>query len=165
MKVYSWKEWGAKADPANLTPQVVSSKGCVFLHHSVTRISRFATLSQEKEHMRMLERIHLNNGWLAVGYSYVVFPSGRVYRGRGFNHVTAAQAGHNTGNGAICFVGDFTKDKTTWPARRSAVRLARLFDGKYLGWHGQVNGTECPGVNVKKVAPRIAELAGKTLRA
>jgi len=164
MKVYTWKEWGAKADPAGLYNQTVSSTGTVFLHHSVTSISRFATLATEKEHMRMLERIHLGNGWNGIGYSYVVFPSGRVYLGRGFNHVTAAQAGHNTGNGAICFVGDFNKVKTTWPARRSAVQLARTFAGRNLSWHGKVNQTACPGTNLKAVAPRIASLAGKNLR-
>lgn len=163
MRIYSWKEWGAKANPADLYAQTVASTGTVFLHHSVTRISRWASVTQEKEHMRMLERIHLGNGWSAIGYSFIVFPSGRIYRGRGFNHVTAAQAGHNTGNGAICLVGDFTRDKTTWPQRRSVIEVARTFPGRNLSWHGRVNGTECPGANVKAVAPRIAELARKRL--
>lgn len=165
MKIYGWKDWGARAKPSVLTPQRVTSSGCVFLHHSVSSISRFATKAQECRHMRELEAGHLAKGYVAIGYSYIVFPSGRVYKGRGFTNVPAAQRGSNTGHGAICFVGDFRKSKTTWPARRSAVYLARLFPGKFLGWHGQVYPTECPGPNVRKVAGRIAELAGKKLHA
>lgn len=164
MKIYSWSEWGARARPSNLSPQTVKSDGVVFLHHSVRRARPNMSAGEERAYMRDFEAQHMSQGWKALGYSFVVFPSGRVYRGRGFNNVPAAQVGHNTGNGAICFVGDFRYDKTTWRARLSAIRLARQFPGRYLSWHGAVNATECPGPHVRSVAPRIAQLAGKKIR-
>lgn len=118
--------------------------------------------------MRDLEQAHLARGFLTIGYSFVLFPSGRLYEGRGPHGVPAAQGGHNTGTLAIACVGDYRTDKLT---RRMKARLivaavnTRLRRGvRLVGGHRETPNlrelTERPAANIMRWLPALAQRAG-----
>lgn len=157
-------EWGARSFARTPTANYITKTGIVFVHQSEGHFAYGAGASKQQEInlLKMIEAYHMDeHGWSAIGYSYLVFPSGRVYEGRGFQRVTAAQESANFGNGAICFIGDFSRDHSTWAARRSCIQLARLFPGRYMGAHRDVTDTDCPGTNLNAQVSRMALLAGK----
>lgn len=115
--------------------------------------------------MRELEQSHLARGFLTIGYNFVLFPSGRLYDGRGPRALPAAQGGHNTGTIAIACVGDYRTDHLT---RRMKARLivaavnVRVRRGVLLvGGHREApnQSTECPGANIMSFLPRLARRA------
>lgn len=163
LNIVTRAQWGARSWRRTPTANTLTPASIVFIHQteSVT-LSPRATQAQEIAHLKQIEEQHVGvNGWAAIGYSYLVFPSGRVYEGRGFSKVPAAQESANFGNGAIAFVGNFNRHKTRWAARLSAIRLARLFPGKYMSAHRDVNETDCPGRNLYPQVGRLALLSGK----
>lgn len=116
--------------------------------------------------MRALERQHISQGWSTIGYSFVVFPSGRVYVGRGFTGLPAAQGGENSGTWAISLAMNGETKKPGLLMRRSVRKLiANLADGapggqaKELGGHREFPGqsTACPG---KLVMPYVIKWRG-----
>lgn len=165
MACVSRRTWGAKGS----VPRDGSrGKDTVAIHHTVSP-NRSWSAEQERAHMRQLEAGHLARGFSTIGYSWVVFPSGRCYVGRGMEGLPAAQEGHNTGTWAIALVGDFrtaaqlradgvraAAQAPTTLARREVRRIIRLLrDGhgaRRLGAHREFPGqsTECPGGRVLK---------------
>lgn len=169
MKVISRAQWGAR--PAKHShPQTVGPGSIVFIHHTTDKTpSRFLSRAKEAALLRATQRFHQDvRGWDDIGYSYIVFPSGRVYEGRGQNQIPASQQNANTGHLSICFYGNFDNSKTTWAARKSAALLARQLPGKYLAGHqdaadlSPLNRTACPGKNLYSQLDRLAELAHRT---
>jgi len=49
-----------------------------------------------------------NNGWIDIGYHFVVGEEGNVYERRGWTSVGAHAAGCNSRSIGIAFIGDFT---------------------------------------------------------
>lgn len=146
---YSRKTWGA----LGTVPRDGRPKTEAFIHHSVTKPPTYTrnireNIKRECAAMRGLETLHMNQGWSTVGYSYVCFPSGRLYEGRGPRGLPAAQGGHNAGTLAICFVGDFSN---TLPSRRARLRVYGVLRRwrsqgiRALGGHRDVFPTACPG--------------------
>lgn len=163
MNVITRSQWGATPFKNEVGENPLSRESTCFLHHSeFPTLSRTATRREEIDRMKQIEYVHVvERGWSAIAYSYVVFPSGRVYFGRGFGRVPAAQAGANTGNGAICLDGQYDRDRTSWAQRKAVIGLLRNFKGSYVGLHMDVNETSCPGANVARVLGRVALLSGK----
>lgn len=120
----------------------------IFLHHTVS-INRAFTRRQERAHMRELWHHHVEvNGWADVGYCFVQFPSGRIYRARPSNRIPAAQENHNTGTIPIAVAA--TNPVLSVLQRRQLRRLIRKLCEdrptiKKLGGHRDVMATECPG--------------------
>lgn len=153
--------WGAKGT----IPNDPARKRELFVHHTVSKPGKVRwTRAEERAHMRELEQGHLNNGWSTIGYSYVLFPTGRLYVGRGFRGLPAAQGGHNTGTVAIACVGNYDLQG---PTRRLRLRLVsaavnlRLRGVRTVGGHQQAPGqsTGCPGGTLMGFIPRLARLA------
>lgn len=159
MNITPRSEWGSQAH--DLQPTTLDTTSVLYVHHSVTFVPASASTTHERTHMRQLEAEHLARGFLGIGYSYVVFPSGRVYEGRTFGWLPAATADHNSHSGAVCLVGNFETQPTTWAARRSLIELARRFPGKHLQGHRDAVATACPGKNLYAQLPRIRWWAKK----
>lgn len=140
-------------------------KSVVYIHHTVSPNRRW-TRAQERAHLRQLELGHINQGWSGIGYSYLCFPSGRLYEGRGPNAVPAAQAGANSGSIAIAYVGNTETAQVTGRAKARLVLAARnLRRAKginSLGGHRDAPGqsTACPGRNAYGWLDRAARLSG-----
>jgi hypothetical protein len=158
-------EWGAKGGQG--APD--GKKHTVVIHHTVSG-GTYSTLAEQKAHMRDIEATHLNQGWSGVGYNFVVFPATRWYRrtrifeGRGWDYIPAAQANANTGTIAVAVAGNF---ETKQPGAKLVGRLAafslrarRRKGVKKLRGHRDYMGTACPGRNLYAKLPRIRQLAG-----
>lgn len=125
-----------------------------FIHHSVTPTAHIKTVEAEKAHMRYLQQIAFSRGFCDISYSFIIFPSGRVYEGRGWKKVGAHTEGYNSVAHAFCFAGNF---ETQAPSRKAleaagalhkkGVRWHRIARNAVILGHRQAQGaaTACPG--------------------
>lgn len=125
------------------------------VHHSAGAWPENASQESERAHMREIQRFHQHDrGWNDIGYNYVIFPSGRVYEGRGFETRGAHSPERNEHPG-VCFVGDYTVQEPT----RKSLRALRKLESR-LKWKGaRLKGrephsasfaTSCPGTHLAK---------------
>lgn len=169
LKIIWRSQWGATPFTRTPTPNPLSAESVLFLHHTISSPIASESLADEIAKVKQVEQVHLDRGWIGVGYSWLISPSGRAFQGRGFSRVPAAQSGANYGNGAIAFLGDFEKVEPTWAARRAAIYLIREFwlpatGGRFIGGHRDVNATGCPGGALyERSLPRIADYTGLSL--
>ena len=107
--------------------------------------------------MRELQAIAFSRDFSDISYSFVIFPSGRVYRGRGWGVVGAHTEGSNSVTHAFCFVGNYELDRPTPQALESAAHLHRkgiraghIKPGGFIRGHREAPGaaTACPGKNL-----------------
>jgi hypothetical protein len=136
----------------------------VYVHHTADagpKGGAAATVAQEIDLLRHEEYFHMHTrGWLGIGYSYIIMPSGRTYEGRGFEQVGAhtldpKDADHDgvlveNHDIGICFAGNFSTKPPTRRARAAYwLLLARLrmkgvrIDHTYP--HRAAFATSCPG--------------------
>lgn len=123
-----------------LQPLNLKKIDSIALHHMATDID-----------IKAIERIHINQGWRAIGYNFWVAFDGTVYEGRGFN----LGAGVTNQNGhiiSIGFQGDYhSKDVKMPDAQFNAgidiIRyvLEKVPTVKKIGGHKDFMATDCPG--------------------
>lgn len=97
---------------------------------------------------------HVNQGWVGVGYHFIVLKDGTVQRGRPETAIGSHTKGHNSNSIGICSVGDYhTKEKEMPAAQKEAlVELIKYIREKYspsmkIYGHRDFNATSCPGGN------------------
>lgn len=166
LKIYPRSRWHARA------PRAMAGQGPpaeAFIHHTDDiGASRWDTFDEQAEHMRGLQNFHMDTrGWSDIAYAYVVFqPYGkltraRVFEGRDYHKVPAAQLGHNTGTLPICVVGNFDRDGVKRNTRYVIEQLLRKHRSvRVLGGHRDVVQTSCPGEHLYVQIPTIARAAG-----
>lgn len=99
---------------------------------------------------------HIANGWSGIGYHYIVYSDGTVYRGRPENK-TGAHAFQDSKHEAnsdgigICIIGNFQTQYMTAEQMDSLVWLIKDIRERYgkipvIG-HKDVMPTACPGSN------------------
>lgn len=156
-----WSTGVPAADLANVSPSWTSAPTDVYVHHTADSGPRKATVLEEHAYLRRIEAFHVNTrGYKALGYSYIIMPSGRVYEGRGWNkkgaHTLDPKDADRDGDLVenddigICFAGTFTSKPPTrraksayWLLRaRLKLRGARI-DRTYP--HRAAFATSCPG--------------------
>lgn len=124
----------------------------VYLHHTVTKApDENASVEEEKACMRELQKIAFSRGFSDISYSYIIFKSGRVYEGRGFEVVGAHTYGHNTDIG-VAFPGNYGKEDFVTKKQKSSLLKLRRRLGVLQGplrAHCSVYNTSCPGENIK----------------
>lgn len=140
-RIRSRSEW--KAAPARSgrgsTARPVSK---VFIHHTVTSaVTR--SVSQEKAHMRELQQIAFSRGFSDISYSFIVFPSGRMYEGRGWGVAGAHTLDHNSTAYGIALVGNFELYAPTDAALKAAARIIKK--GRRASWIRPANQTQILG--------------------
>lgn len=157
VRIIPRSEWGA--DAAKGTPAKVQwdSNTTSWLHHTVTKAPRpslrlkgAALVAQEKEHMRLLQDIAFKRGFSDISYSYVVFPSGNCYEGRGKEVLGAHTLGHNSDVG-IALAGNYEEVFVTNLQHKNVLKLRnQLGVGKgAFNPHSDSYPTACPGKNAK----------------
>ncbi len=115
------------------------------IHHSASDIN--ITIKD-------IHRWHLANGWIGIGYHYVIYADGTVYRGRP-EEAVGAHAYQDTNHEAnsngigICLVGNFTSSLPTSIQMDSLIGLIfdiwkRYPNASVIG-HRDVMATACPG--------------------
>jgi hypothetical protein len=160
--------WGGEALP----PAEFEERGDlrrVIVHHTAVRDPALdlGDLAAEAAYMRRIEQIHLERGWSAVGYHFVIMPSGRVFAGRPPWALGAHAEGHNQGTIGIALAGNFEEESPTSAAVRSLHTLAQRVTpggrGLTLLPHGDLMETACPGRFLRQALPtetRVGDLAG-----
>lgn len=155
LTIYSRETWKAKPPKARQKCDwdvYTTSR----LHHTVTPapkpgLTPKALIAAERAAMRQLQDIAFARGFSDISYSYIVFPSGHVYEGRGFEVLGAHTIGHNADVG-IALVGNYENDKVT-PAQEAAVKKLRrkiAVNRGSLVAHCKTYSTSCPGKNARE---------------
>jgi hypothetical protein len=134
-----------------------------YLHHSVTtHLPETATVEQERAEMRKIEQIGQDRFGAGISYTFLVFPSGRIYQGAsvhrisyhsgGGNKASGPSVGRNTGGVGICLAGNYEGRPLGKKAKTAIASLLR--HGVAAGWwrdaalteaHRDFKGTACPG--------------------
>lgn len=132
----------------------------LWLHHSVTNPpGPDATLEQDCAHMRYLEQIGQTNFGGGISYTWLVFPSGRVFEGHSIDRQGAHTAGRNNRARAICLVGNYDVNNLPERMERSVAALLRELGATIDGPHSAVYATACPGRHARPRIPNINALA------
>jgi hypothetical protein len=150
-EVVSASRWGATR-PRSPLPRRGALDHLV-VHHTAYHSTRIGgtTLEAQSHHMRQIERWHLDRGFLAIGYHFVLSPTGRIFRGRPLDRMGAHVKGHNRGTVGIALMGDFERERPTLAALAAlaAVRTRLVPGGARLPLlgHREHSGqaTACPG--------------------
>lgn len=148
MIIFSRADWGGTAFVK--TP-IRSRASHVVIHHTAGAPVA-PTPDAEAAYMRQVERMHMDRGWVAIGYGFVIFPSGRIYEGRGWGSVGAHTLGRNRDSVGIAFHIDGRYEAPTQEAWDSCHALiASGIKGDHIAPDPEVSGhrdwaaTECPG--------------------
>lgn len=54
---------------------------------------------------RSIDQMHRNNGWLCIGYHFVIKTDGTIQRGRPIDSIGSHVKGHNNDSIGICLIG------------------------------------------------------------
>lgn len=94
---------------------------------------------------------HLANGWVGIGYHFLVRKDGSVYRGRPEDTVGAHAGNNNYDSIGVCFEGSFDREQMNEVQRKAGSELVAYLKGKYgitkVQKHSDVNATGCPGAH------------------
>lgn len=175
-EIYSRASWGARyrAGFANISAN--QPFAACWTHHSVTaHLSPNATVAQEKAQMRILENIGQQRFSGGISYTYVIFPSGRIYMGTGASRRGAHTGGHNSTSIAVCFAGNYETNKPSAASERAYARLLQglrsagvLRQARTSGGHKDAPGNAwnaCPGRHLHARLGAINRLAAGNLSA
>ena len=105
----------------------------------------------EEKNMRFMQGYHQAKGWTDIGYHFVIYPSGRVYRGRPANTWGAHALNGNYMPG-ISFAMNSENDAATPAQLASFEALTAELNLTTVIGHRWVpgNATACPGKNLIK---------------
>ncbi len=106
-----------------------------------------------------IRRWHLARHFADIGYHYVIYRDGSVYKGRAENITGAHCLGHNAHSIGICYIGGVAKDgktpkDTRTPQQKQALRqLVQQFQFVYphatVHGHYEYSNKACPSFNVQ----------------
>lgn len=94
---------------------------------------------------------HLANGWVGIGYHFLVRKDGSVYRGRPEDTVGAHAGNNNYDSIGVCFEGNFMTETMPIIQKWAGQELVQYLKDKYgiskVQKHSDVNATGCPGTH------------------
>lgn len=138
-----------------------------WLHHTVTtQLSSKASQPSEEAEMRNLDRIGQARFKGGISYTFVIFPSGRIYEGHSIGRVGAHTAGRNSISAGLALAGNYEVNEMTSAQKNSVAWL--LNEGVRRGWwtqnildggHRDTKSTACPGKNAYDQIATINKLA------
>lgn len=146
MAIITRAQWGARK-PRSVTRCFWTPGGTSWVHYRGAKVGSFIPSTPEAEmaEMRNIQRYHMDtHGWNDIGYSFVTFPSGRTYEGRGANVVASHCPGHNTEMGH-CLIWDDGAKLPPAAALEAVLDAARLYGRRTLKGHRDGYSTSCPG--------------------
>ena len=124
----------------------------IILHHAAA----------SKCSAQQIHRWHLANGWVGIGYHFLVRKDGSVYRGRPEDTVGAHAGNNNYDSIGICFEGNFMTETMPIIQKWAGQELVQYLKDKYgiskVQKHSDVNATGCPGTHFpfKEVSEGVA---------
>lgn len=164
-KIISRESWGAAHQDGFYARKV--GRLDKWAHHTVTaQLSKNADLEEEYAEMRKLDDIGESRFKGGISYTFVIFPSGRIYEGHSIGRVGAHTAGRNTISAGIAFAGNYETNKLSNEQVNAAAWLLNhgvekkwWTEKKLDGGHRDTKATACPGRNAYAQIPNINKLA------
>jgi N-acetylmuramoyl-L-alanine amidase len=159
--------WGAEYGRGNVMPDP-APKRLVVLHHAASPdLPCGCGQRREMEAVRSIERYHVRDrGWAAIGYSFLVTQSGRLYEGRGWGRVGAHTPGRNSSAYGVCCLWDGARHAATEAALEAFAELVavgvaggHIAPDWRLGAHCWYRDTDCPGGRLMAQLDRFGLLA------
>jgi len=134
-----------------------------WFHHSAGRyLPPTATFEEEVALMREIEQIGQDRFGQGISYTWLDFPSGRIYEGHGVDRRGTHTGGRNDIARAVCFPGNYDVQRLTDAQQMSASWLLQYTHRQ--GWsrnrtanggHRDVKATACPGAHAYRAIPDI----------
>ena len=114
-----------------------------------------------------MHSLHVNNGWIGIGYHFYVRKNGSVYRGRPIDTVGAHTTSYNSVSVGVCFEGNFDKEtemsKEQIKAGQALIAyLKKLYPSAEIKRHKDFNATSCPGKNFPFDKIKKGEISAKS---
>lgn len=147
----------------------------IFIHHTVG-ITPSSVEQALAEVARIREQHVQFNGWVDIGYSWLVDDAGNCFEGRGWLRSGAHTEGYNSVSHAICWMGNSMNRR---PSTSAIAAIAQcILDGQRVGavgmsptieGHRDVNATACPGdalydaLSLIRLAVLGGDLGGATI--
>jgi hypothetical protein len=156
--------WRARRPSRDRMPQNPRAVTELFIHWPGDAPASWAhvnTPAEERAALRGIQAFHMGpeRRWADIAYSFMVFQSGRVYRGRGMHVVPAAQLGHNTGTVAVlCLVGpNDAPSQALLEGVQGTIHYCERRAGRKLTVrpHNAVTPTDCPGPRLQAWIPAL----------
>lgn len=126
------------------TKKIRTKTNGIVLHH--TGVIKDQTVQE-------IHKYHIGKGWIGIGYNFLVYKNGEVYKGRGLEYVGAHCKGHNEHTIGICAVGNFSNELMTQAQKQSIIKLIADIYTQYpnkiefINGHKELAATDCPGKN------------------
>lgn len=106
-----------------------------------------------------IHQMHINNGWVGIGYNIVVYPDGTIHEGRPIDCSGAHCEGENGHSIGVNLVGNFEEYAPTEAQITSLKDVLRWLTDNYGGieiaGHREYNATACPGQHLADRLPGI----------
>ncbi len=125
----------------------------IIIHCSATPEGRYTTVEEIKQW-------HIQRGWKDIGYHYVIYLDGTIYKGRPIEEIGAHCSGYNKNSIGVCYIGGVTKDgktpkDTRTEGQKKALkeilsRLKKEYPKATLHGHNEFANKACPSFNVKE---------------
>lgn len=169
-RIYSRAQWGARHRAGFGSRSGNYPLSECWTHHSVTaHLSASATVAQEMAQMRILERIGQQRFGGGISYSFVIFPSGRIYMGLGASRIGAHTGGRNSISLGVVFAGNYENSRPTSAAESTYAELLQglrrigvLRSARTNGGHRDApnhSWNACPGKHLHARLPAINRIA------
>lgn len=172
MLIIPREAWGARySDGADSAPVPYAE---TWLHHSAglapdlvwTDRDGDGIEDDEVAFMRHLEQIGQDRFGAGISYTWLVFPSGRIYEGHGVDRQGTHTGGRNDRARAACLVGNYEGAAPTVAQLRAVAWLLQhehAADHRtslaLSGGHCDLKATKCPGAAAYALIPEINRLA------
>lgn len=120
----------------------------IIIHHSA-----FFQTTDLQTACKHIEQAHLNRGYSAIGYHFLIGKDGDIAYGRPINYMGAHCKGFNNYSIGICLIGDFENESPTNEQYQSIARLILHLKRYFISpkaeifGHSDFNATLCPGKN------------------
>lgn len=172
-RIYSRAQWGAVFGLGWGDRSANYPLPECWTHHAVTKhLGPDATVAEEMEQMRVLERIGQQRFGRGISYSFVIFPSGRIYMGLGASRIGAHTGNRNSTSLGVCFAGNYDNNRPTAAAEATYAEMLRDFHRagilrhpRTAGGHKDAPGhawNACPG---RYLHPRLPAINAAAARA
>ena len=107
-----------------------------------------------------IRQMHKAQGWVDIGYHYLIYRDGSIHEGRNVDLVGAHCQGHNAQSIGVCYVGGVARDgKTPKDTRTQAqkdalihllMQLVRLYPDATIRGHRDFAAKACPSFDATR---------------
>jgi hypothetical protein len=140
-----------------LLREAISMNGVtrITVHHDAIPNTDVSTMDDAARRLNAIRKGHIGEGWVDIGYHYIIDPQGRLWEGRTTRLQGAHVRNQNEHNLGVMVMGNFDLQRPTPQAlgtldlfvceqmRRYGVPLSRVFT------HREIGASQCPGRNMQ----------------